>query len=45
MNMNFIEYGHYHISINIEIYLYADDTAILIAADSEDSLQRAINDL
>ena len=29
---------------NIEIYLYADDTAILITADSEDSLQKAIND-
>ena len=30
-------------SPNIEIYLYADDTAILITADSEDRLQRAIN--
>ena len=32
------------ISPNIEIYLYADDTAILITADSEDSLQKVIND-
>ena len=31
------------ISPNIEIYLYADDTAILITADSEESLQKAIN--
>ena len=32
------------ISPNIEIYLYTDDTAIPITADSEDSLQEAFND-
>ena len=31
------------ISPNIEINLYADDTAFLITADREDSLQKAIN--